>query len=283
MNRHFLLSGLVTLAGTVAAFMPTAAHAYSFGGPLTNSARDLLAMDASATGYDAHYSEVKSAYLNQASDYSLGFDDWVTMTGLIYDQHVEGVKQESLNSIGLETLTWEAGANDVEVFFVNEGAGYWNQFGYGVDVTSPVTSFNNSEVTTIWNSLASVNSAFANGGSMSLGEGYKIGDVSEGDTLDFFLRNGPGNVFDSLAASETANADGLQHVSTYQHNDFLVLAYEDLYGGGDEDYNDVVIAVRGLKDTEITEADAADVPEPSAALALLGLSFAGKLLKRKQG
>ncbi|NJL85236.1 MAG: PEP-CTERM sorting domain-containing protein [Leptolyngbyaceae cyanobacterium SM1_1_3] len=57
-----------------------------------------------------------------------------------------------------------------------------------------------------------------------------------------------------------------------------MLAYEDIYNGGDQDYNDVVIAVKGLFDT----ADTADVPEPGSVLALLGLGLVGAVVKRKQ-
>jgi hypothetical protein len=78
-----------------------------------------------------------------------------------------------------------------------------------------------------------------------------------------------------LSVEDTKNADNLQHVTTYQYNEFLILAFEDLYKGGDKDYNDVVFAVRGLTDTQ-----SQDVPEPASALALLGLAAAGYATKR---
>jgi hypothetical protein len=80
---------------------------------------------------------------------------------------------------------------------------------------------------------------------------------------------------------ESANADGLDHMVTYlivgnaghagNHLGAYVIAFEDLLWGGDRDYNDLVVEVRGV-------ANAA-VPAP-AALTLL-LTAAGLLGLRR--
>ena len=45
----------------------------------------------------------------------------------------------------------------------------------------------------------------------------------------------------------TRNADGVAHVAvTYEGDCSWLLGFEDLYGGGDLDYNDVVFRIEGL-------------------------------------
>ncbi|NJL46216.1 MAG: DUF4114 domain-containing protein [Leptolyngbyaceae cyanobacterium SM2_5_2] len=83
----------------------------------------------------------------------------------------------------------------------------------------------------------------------------------------------------TLGADATQNADRLQHVVAFQHNEWIILGFEDIIGGGDLDYNDVVFAVRGAQQGRPTE----DVPEPSAMLSLLVLGVGGfTTLRRKQ-
>lgn len=293
MKRHIFAIGLVAIA-TSATVVTVPSASYAAGkGPLSQGASDLLKIDPSSESYLTKYDQVEDIYNSQAKDYSLEFEDWFAINSFVNDESAaygtDGAKLNDLTALNLEALTWEAGAHGVEAFFINEGAGYWNKFGYSLtndESMAPYASSNNAlkefwdeEVNTMWSGIASENGIYANGGSMTLGEGYSIGNVSAGDTVSFFLKNQPGNVFDSGTVGNTHNKDGLQHVTTYQYEDFLVLAYEDLYGGGDKDYNDVVIAVRGLVDTT---PDVADVPEPATVLALLGLGVVGSAVKRKQ-
>lgn len=252
---------------------------------LSQQAAGLLNANPDNSQYQTQYNNVSGAYNAQAADYSLEFDDWFAINSFVNNERAaygtDGAKLDDLVALDTNDLTWEAGAHDVEVFFINEGAGYHNKFGYSTaSGSNNLTDFWNNEVDVIWEDASSTNSILANGGPLALGEGYKIGDVDAGDTVNFFIRNGfsgTGNVFDSLSAEDTMNGDGLQHVTTYQYQEYLVLAFEDLYNGGDRDYNDVVIAVKGLVDTET-----ADVPEPTGVLALLGLGIAGTVVNRKR-
>lgn len=292
MKRHIIASGLAAIA-TSAAVLTVPTKAYAGQGPLSRGASDLLKINPNTEAYLTKYDEVEGIYDSQAKDYSLQFKDWFAINSFVNNERAaygtDGAKINDLAALDLGSLTWEAGAHGVEVFFINEGAGYWNKFGYSLDneqtmapylnADKPLNAFWNEEVTTMWNGIASKHSILADGnGPMALGEGYEIGNVAAGDTVNFFLKNQPGDVFDSGTADNTLSNDGLQHVTTYQYEDFLVLAYEDLYGGGDKDYNDVVIAVRGLVDTT---PDVADVPEPATVLGLLGLGLVGSMVKRK--
>jgi hypothetical protein len=76
---------------------------------------------------------------------------------------------------------------------------------------------------------------------------------------------------------EADNADGLDHMVTYlitgsldhpdNHVGAYVIAFEDLPGGGDRDYNDLVVEVRGPLDAP---SDAPSVPAPATLVLLLG-------------
>jgi hypothetical protein len=64
------------------------------------------------------------------------------------------------------------------------------------------------------------------------------------------------------------NPDGIIHaLVNYGYNRTAVIGFEDLFGGGDRDYDDAVIRVTG--DIGVTQ-----VPEPSTML-LLGSGFIG--------
>ena len=274
--------GLAAIATTIAVLAPATANAAN----LSQQASGLLNADPASSQYGTQYSNVLSSFNDQAADYSLTFEDWFAINSFVNNERAaygsSGSKLDDLVSLDVDNLTWEAGAHGVEVFFINEGAGYYNKFGYStVAPTTPgntaMVDFWNNDVDVIWQNASSQNSILANGGPLALGEGYEIGEVAAGDTLNFFLRNPHNKVFDSLSAEDTLNGDGLQHVTTYQYGEFLVLAYEDIYGGGDKDYNDVVIAVKGLVDTEV-----ADVPEPTSVLSLLGLGAVGAVVKRQR-
>jgi hypothetical protein len=102
------------------------------------------------------------------------------------------------------------------------------------------------------------------------GDFVDLGTYKAGTSLDFFLisngANGGGNVFTAEAAR---NPDKIDHVVAFALSDspYLILAYEDLYGGGDRDYNDVIVAV------DIGKANIqrlVSAPEPSTWMILTG-------------
>ena len=132
-------------------------------------------------------------------------------------------------------------------------------------------------------------------GALALGDGVNLGGF-EGDTsLNFLIkengaRNPDGRVYGAIA---NENPDQLQHVIAYEFFDavreesWVILGFEDLFGvhideGGwsDRDFNDVVVAVRGVTGDRLTPPES--VPEPSAMVGLLGLGVGMWQVKRRQ-
>lgn len=88
--------------------------------------------------------------------------------------------------------------------------------------------------------------------------------------MDFFvIANGAGGGTNAYSAPATRNPDQLDHVVSFVLPDspYLIIGFEDLFGGGDRDYNDVVFAV------DIGAANLQrliSTPEPGTLAILLG-------------
>jgi hypothetical protein len=116
------------------------------------------------------------------------------------------------------------------------------------------------------------------------GDFVNMGSFAAGSKLDFFLvadgANGGGTIF---SADESLNEDGFnQHVAAFTgsvfaqpqlNSPYVFLAFKDMWGGGDKDMNDVVMALNvGVANVHALLA----TPEPAMPLtfgACLGLAF----------
>ena len=188
--------------------------------------------------------------------------------------------------VDLSTLTFADGADSIDIFFVNEGAGYRNQLSF---------TGGTYEDEMIFDDIASRDSVLREwNGPLSLGQGFSYASgLSAGDSVTFDLLSDGRS--DYVFGTGT-NVDGLQHVVGYEYTDdlgenWIILGFEDLYGeldasgidaatgleneGSDRDFNDVVIAVRGLS------AESASVPEPGMVMGLAGAAALGALRRRK--
>ena len=107
------------------------------------------------------------------------------------------------------------------------------------------------------------------------GDTYYLGSFAAGTVLDFTLDVlNTGNTFFSDDA--LSNADGVTHAQLSSAGDRVTVGFEDLYGGGDRDYNDAVFSI-----SNASLAPVAAVPEPASwAMMIFGIGGVGGLLRR---
>ncbi|MEM7761357.1 MAG: DUF4114 domain-containing protein [Cyanobacteria bacterium P01_A01_bin.40] len=151
-------------------------------------------------------------------------------------QEASAINLDELNARKLDStkLRTIADITDLKVYFIHEGAGYRNQL--KLNMTGGTSS----------NGFVFYDGSQGSGSNqLRKGDYVNLGNVAAGTTLDFsLLANGYGNTnFHTYYADVALNPDNLQHVMAYEYQDYLILAWEDLYNGGDKDYNDIVFAV----------------------------------------
>ncbi len=182
--------------------------------------------------------------------------------------------------------------HNVKVWFINEGAGYKNELAY------EATKGDDYEKGMIFDDVSCKSGCQSNNGKnapLDIGDFVDLGLIEGGTQLNFLLRadgargsktrNG-----DIYGADESLNSDGLQHLMAFEVNaggrDYLMMGFEDLRNGGDLDYNDAVFVVDfgegNLTNTPTKFAQAATVPEASNMAAILGVTGAGLMLRRRR-
>lgn len=177
------------------------------------------------------------------------------------------------------------------VYFVGEGAGYMNTLGFntvpfggelsktGLDSTSELIFPNASSTVSTYDPAAkTMRTASA---PLLPGDFVDLGEFKAGSTLDFFLvADGAKGGKSIWTASSWRNSDGLNHVVAFAlpGSPYLIMAFEDLLGGGDRDYNDVVFAV---DIGAINVQRLLSTPEPAAWASLIALGAVAYLWRRR--
>ena len=170
---------------------------------------------------------------------------------------------------------------EVRTYFVSEGAGYHNMLGFNVDSTGV-----DADTSRLIFPDASVPNAFLKGDPKAKrsrktpvlpGDFVDLGTFSAGQQLDFFLiaddkkNNHP--VYD---ANPATNPDGINHMVAFsyaiQDSPYLLIGFEDLFDGGDNDFNDLVFVV-DVGAENVNALVAAPEPGTIAAFATAGLAF----------
>jgi Domain of unknown function (DUF4114)/PEP-CTERM motif len=183
--------------------------------------------------------------------------------------------------------------HNVNVYFVNEGAGYRNQLAYESTGTTQKSELIFQDISCEGNGCV----GSWGGNALQLGDGVNLGNIKAGSQLDFSLRaNGlhrgtSANVFGTQTAN---NEDGLQHLVAYAYQGYILMGFEDLYGGlnasggknenSDRDFNDAVF-ILDIGEKNVQDLiNSTSVPEPSAIVSLAGLGVAGLfgLRRRRQ-
>ena len=142
------------------------------------------------------------------------------------------------------------------IYFVGEGAGYRNTLGYNAlaeGSATPETVVTADSELIFPDASSSVSTYNANSNArrwllapLLPGDFVDLGTFASGTTLDFFvIANGANGGTNAYTAPASRNPDQLDHVVSFVLPDspYLIIGFEDLFGGGDRDYNDVVFAV----------------------------------------
>ena len=189
-------------------------------------------------------------------------------------------------------------ASDVRVYFVGEGASYHNVL--GLTQGGGVLSSKNSAL--IFPDASSSVSSYdprATGRTekepLLPGDFVNVGKFDKGTKLDFFIISAGAAIGktlglkDAITVSQSANIfstdrsvnkDGINHVVAFASagSPYLVLAFEDMFKGGDRDFNDVIIAVDiGAKNVAALTA----TPEPPLLVTLGSCLLVGIWGKRR--
>lgn len=197
------------------------------------------------------------------------------MLKLVNQSLSEAVSVKNLNSISLDpsklVLAEDA---TVRVYFLGEGAGNHNSLGISTTGDGPL-----GEDAKLIFPDASSTTGFA--GSKSLvrtsneplaaGDFVDIGKFKSGSTLDFFLiANGAWGSKEFYSTDSSLNQDGIVHAVSLASNGsaYLIIGFEDLKGGGDKDYNDLLFAVE-IGKVNVENLVSLNTPEPSLAIGSL--------------
>lgn len=146
-----------------------------------------------------------------------------------------------------------AAQRPIRVYFIDEGAGYQNSLGFTYSLVGSDT--NGAEVLLFPNaSKAASGSNSWNLGTpqttrttqqpLNTGDFIDVGVGGAGWQLEFFvISQGAEGGKHKLWADKTQNIDKIQHVVAFQlpNTTYLIVSFEDIIGGGDADYEDLIL------------------------------------------
>jgi hypothetical protein len=181
----------------------------------------------------------------------------------------EGVAHTGVTPIDTATLTIATRNQPIHVYFISEGAAYANIIG--------VTE------NKVGGSKRSTDLFTATTPPMTAGDFYLLKNLQAKSVLDFYLISNGANGGKDKFGSLSAGSDGLMHViglnspvNAYNSDSgYLILGFEDTLGGGDGDYNDVIIAIEGLNVAVAT-------PEPALWMTLGTFGLMGLMAWRRK-
>lgn len=237
---------------------PIQSKADPFGLPIVDKVQ-LAASDAASKEFQANSLKALSEFVNK----TLGESKAVNDGTMLLDP----------------SKLFLANKSDVRVYFIGEGAGFHNTLGFntegpGIDSGNPQIIFPDasSRATTYL-----PGSEIKRTGNEPLlpGDFVDLGTFKGGTQLDFFLiADGANKGTNVFSTDSSINPDGINHVvafaSVLAGSPYLIIGFEDMFAGGDRDFNDVLFAIDiGLANIQALTA----TPEPS--LFLLLASFVG--------
>ena len=143
------------------------------------------------------------------------------------------------------------------VYFIKDGACYKNGLGATIATLSApsTTVLTGNTFTILPNASSPAGVCGAGGSTRSTSEPLLYGDfvqlptVTAGQQLAFFLManlNSSGTTPESVYYNGArTNADNFQHMIAFfpDNSQYVIIGFEDMYGGGDKDCNDVIFVV----------------------------------------
>lgn len=164
---------------------------------------------------------------------------------------------------------------NARVYFIGEGAGYHNSLGFiltgpRLNVSIPKLIFPDASSY----GRGSPDSRYP----LTIGDFVDLGPVTEGTSIGFFLiANGARGGRQVWSTKTEYNADGINHVVSLvrPESPYLLIGFEDLYGGGDNDFNDLVFALEiGANNAKaLRGVSVLAVPDAGSTLVALTLSL----------
>jgi hypothetical protein len=157
---------------------------------------------------------------------------------------------------------------DSRAYFIGDYAGYHNTLGFntsggGVTTGNPKLIFPDASESSRRRTTSEP---------LRSGDFVNLGTTKAGTKLDFFLiadgARGGSNVF---STDDSINPDGVRHVMSHAQvftgSPYLMLAFEDIYGGGD--FNDLIIAIDIGEENVDKLVKTIGAPEPGAFASLI--------------
>lgn len=142
--------------------------------------------------------------------------------------------------------------HEVRVYFVGEGAGYHNSIGINtgsaaLEKGEPALIFPNASSAQSWVNTRDTRNDYTNQDVPLLaGDFVNLGEMDANTLLDFFLiSDGARGGEQVLGLNPENNPGNMDHVTIHGviNDSMILVGFEDQIGGGDQDYEDAVIAV----------------------------------------
>ena len=248
------------LAMVAALFLPTMAHAQSFPHKLNIGSLSQWNQVREA-GSDARSEAFSKNMVPKVMEIASNLLESGKVFG---DRHKFRLDQDKL-------YTSSRTPYPVRVYFIAEGAGYQNSIGLSLNYAGATSGgdmrlvFPNASMPVQGTDYRSGNFGTRRSDAPLLpGDYAEIGEIPAGVQLDFFIVQDGNRVRDAwvFGNRDDQNPDRFQHVMSYVIPDspFLLIGFEDLWNGGDMDYEDVLIVVDLGKENVETLVDASKLP-----------------------
>lgn len=178
----------------------------------------------------------------------LGFvNEALPPVGSFLEDHFSDRPEIENNSLELEMTDLVMPADgDVRVYFIKEGTIFHNTLGIVRNGEDKLIFPNASSFVSYFKDIETRTAVTREEAPLLPGDYVDLGRLRQGELIDLFLikdgardENG-----ERYGLNKTGNPDALNHIRIHgAYNDLLIIGFEDIPGGGDRDYNDLVIAI----------------------------------------